>query len=84
MTAPGKDNAPPAGETGRGAESSEAGNLRDHDSAGLFNEPACQCHINPSGCMVCRRWSKCIEGIEARRANSLRRQALGQRARAGG
>jgi len=66
-------------------EGGKANSIRQPDhSAGSSNEPACQCHINLSGCMVCRRWSKRIEGIEARRANSLRRQALGKRVRAGG
>jgi hypothetical protein len=45
--------------------------------------PACQCRINPSGCLVCRRFDKIIRGIEARRADSLRRQSLGARAAGG-
>jgi len=44
----------------------------------------CQCRLNFSGCLVCRRWDKAIRGIEARRSDSLRRQALGMLARAGG
>lgn len=83
MTAPRKDNAPPIA-VGQGAKSSEAGNLRQQRSTGSLNEPACQCHVNRFRCLVCRRWSKTISGIEARRAASLRRQAIGQRARAGG
>lgn len=78
-----KDNAPPIA-VGQGAESSEAGNLRRKSSTGSTNEPPCQCSINRSGCLVCRRWNKIIREIEQRRSDSLRRQALGNRIRAGG
>lgn len=77
MMAATRNSAPPIA-VGQGAESSEAGNLEGKSSTGSANEPAaCQCRINPSGCLICRRWSKRIQDIEARRANSLRRQALG-------
>lgn len=35
-------------------------------------------------CIFCLRWSRRIRAHEQRRADSLQRQALGQRARAGG
>lgn len=79
---PGNSNALPAG-TGQGAiETVEAGNLETNGNA--LGAIACQCHLNKSGCLVCRRWHRTIIEIEARRAASLRRQALGNLARAGG
>lgn len=45
---------------------------------------ACQCRINKSGCIACRRWDRTIRGIDARRADSLRRQSMGDLMRAGG
>lgn len=75
-------NAPkmktPGRSSGAGVgKSSEVGNL-SADSTALGATAFCQCLINSSGCLVCRRWSRIIRGIEARRADSLRRQALGR------
>lgn len=39
---PKKDNAPPAGEAGRGAEGGEADNLKRERTTSLSNEPACR------------------------------------------
>lgn len=36
----------------------------------------CQCRIN-QGCLFCRRWDRTIRGVDARRADSLRRQSMG-------
>ncbi len=36
----------------------------------------CQCRINQSGCLACRRWTNTINGIEARRAGLFRRQSI--------
>lgn len=55
----------------------------DH-SGKAFEVNACQCRLNRSGCLYCRRWDRTIREIEARRAASLRRQSLGDLARAGG
>jgi hypothetical protein len=62
-------------------EASEAGNLGAHHS---MQGPACTCRMNPSGCLLCRRWHRTILGINARRADALRLQALGDLATAGG
>lgn len=45
---------------------------------------SCQCRINKSGCLVCRRWDRTIRGSDARRADSLRRQSMGDLIRVGG
>jgi len=108
MANPGKDNAPPAGETGRGAKNSEAGNLKRERTTSSSNEPhkakaavfqlpgarrrqipRCDGCGNPIStgsalCETCASGAALVARIEDRRAASLRRQSLGQRARAGG
>lgn len=65
---------PLAGAGGAG-EATEAGNLSaDSTAPGTMH---CQCRLNFPGCLVCRRWDRTIRGIEARRADSLRRQSMG-------
>lgn len=53
-------------------------------NAGFRVKPdiACVCRFG-APCIVCRRWDRAIHGIEARRADSLRRQSMGSLARAG-
>jgi len=66
---------------GAGAwQSREAGNLKAKNNA--HGPVACQCRIN-QGCLFCRRWDRTIRGIDARRADSLRRQSMGDLMRAG-
>jgi hypothetical protein len=62
----------------KGLTRNDSNNFTAHGPAG------CQCRINPSGCLFCRRWDKRIRGIDARRADSLRRQSMGYLMRAGG
>ncbi len=65
----------------------QAGEVAKQNAAGSPKHSAiashCQCRLNPSGCLVCRRWDRTIRGIDARRADSLRRQALGTLIKAG-
>ena len=77
---PGRGSGAGVGETG------QASNLK---TDGIAHGPLyCQCRINRSGCLVCRRWAKnisgIISGIDARRADSLRQQSMGDLMRAGG
>jgi hypothetical protein len=55
----------------------------DGSQNAMIGTTYCQCRLNPSGCLACRRWDRTIRGIDARRADSLRRQAIGILARAG-
>lgn len=47
------------------------------------SNPGCTCHLAGAICLACRRWDIKIRRIEARRASSLLRQALGSRIRVG-
>lgn len=49
----------------------------------LLDQHYCCCRAG-AVCVFCLQWNRRIRGIEARRAASLRRQALGGRIRAGG
>jgi hypothetical protein len=69
--------------SGAGVEkNTEAGNLKTHSAA--HGPAACQCRSNPSGCFVCRRWDRTIREIDARRADSLRRESMSYLMRTGG
>jgi hypothetical protein len=73
-----KVTTPLVGASGaKGLTGDDTKNFTTHGSA------ACQCRLNP-GCLVCRRWSKTINGGDAKRAESLRRQSMGDLMRAGG
>lgn len=78
---PSKGNAPVV----RGAgEAAEIGNLGKQITAHCpIADPAYMCHLPGTVCLFCRRWDRTIRGIEDRRADSLRRQALGRRAAGG-
>lgn len=69
---------------GNGTGAGEAAVVGDHgaDSA-MQGTDGCQCRLNPSGCLVCRRWDRTIRGIEARRADVLRMQATWPLAQSG-
>lgn len=71
----------PGGARGVG-EAGQASNLKTDGNA--HGAAGCQCRINKYGCLVCRRWDRTIRGIDARRADSLRRQSMGDLMRAGG
>jgi hypothetical protein len=58
--------------------------IRNIEANGRTHGPTgCQCRINPSGCLECRRWDKRIRGIETRSADSLH-QNTGDLMRTGG
>jgi hypothetical protein len=67
-----------------GAAGAKGHTKDDAENCNAHGPNACQCRINKSGCLVCRRWDKRIRGIDARRADPLRRQNMGDLMRAGG
>ena len=80
MRRPDVETPRPGGARGVG-EAGQASNLKTDGNA--HGPAACQCRINKSGCLACRRWDRTIRGIDARRADSLRRQSMGDLMRAG-
>lgn len=67
---PGNDKA--RGQAGPVSKDHYIGTADDSRQASEVN--ACQCRIDPAGCLVCRRWDRVIRGIEIRRADAIRRQ----------
>lgn len=76
----GKNSAQPvpAGLSAKGITRDDTKNFNAHGPA------YCQCRTNQSSCLACRRWDRTIRGVDARRADSLRRQSIGDLMRAGG
>lgn len=67
-----------------GAEkSTEAGNLGKHDAPHGATERPCYCRPGATTCITCLTWDRTIRGHEARRAESLRLQAIGRRVAGG-
>lgn len=91
MSPPGNDFAPcHRGEVGKAATSAR-GFSRDNslhvkrDNVIPFrgSQQACLCG-GAGQCLVCRRWARTISGVQQRRADSLKLQAMGALGRAGG
>lgn len=71
----------PAGRRALGEAAVQRGSDKANGSAhGTIADPPCYCRTGAETCITCLSWARRITGIMDRRADSLRRQALGQRA----
>lgn len=72
-----------AGEVGKRKTATPEFSVIDGAGVKPANDPGCTCHLVGAICFACHRWDRRIRSIEARRADSLRRQALGNVAAGG-
>ncbi len=53
---------------GAGACETDLAKIKAKTTIGQSHDPACQRRLNPSGCLICRRFDRIARGIDARRA----------------
>lgn len=74
----------PAGRRARGEAAVQRGSDSQQITPHCPGESPCYCRPGVVICITCLSWSRRIAAIDQRRADSLRRQAMGRRAAGGG